>query len=852
MKFRVFFTCFSLLSLLLTHAVAVSAQSAIDGFDAVASSSVEAIAVQGDGKILLGGAFTQVNFSDHAGIARLSVDGHNDAGFSASADSDVLAIAEQGNGHILLGGCFTHVDGTLRNYIARIGANGSLDATFNPNANGCVYALALQSDGKVLVGGGFTFIAGHAHSRIARLNSDGSLDATFVASANGIVEAIALQPDGKAVLAGNFTALDGIGHVGLGRVRGDGSLDAAFSAVANSNVFALALQADGKIVAGGQFTQMNNQPRHYLARLNTNGTLDTSFRDLNANGIVDALVRQSDGNLIIGGDFTSVDSGMRNHVARITRDIFVDLAFDPDATLTASTAAVAALALQSDGKLLVGGTFDHIGGQMRDNIARFYPGGGLDADLAYGVTDLPNADAAVLALALRADDRVVVGGYFNQIGAATRHNLAELNADGEVNGGFADPGFTHADSDDSVSALAFQPSQNLQPFNLLFVGGTYFDQPASIPNYLAQFTYQGGLTAFSAGIRTHNYGLHALALQSDGKMLLGGDFYQADGQSRFSIARLAANDGFDSTFDNALVQFGTSGTEAGIINALVEQADGKIVIGGIFDHVGNHAANRCARLDPDGSLDTSFMPQIPGTTEVTALALQPDGRIVVASSTYGLAGYLSRYNADGSTDGNFQAPIMNGGASALALQTDGKILLGGNFTQVNGYGLQEQRHYLARLNADGTIDTSFADWHADAPVRALLLQPDGKLVVGGFFTQPGYGIARLATTEPALQSLQLSADGSVIAWTRSGPAPALLFAPTLTWSTDGVTEHPIGTMSPFFSAWVYAGWSPPAATLVYVHARAISTDGSGHSAGTLIESVREFYASDEIFTNGFE
>ena len=843
-------------ALLQGSAIAASAQTAIDGFHTLADNSVEAITVQSDGKILLGGAFAHINYGGHASVARLTVDGSIDAGFSASADSDVLAIAEQANGQIVIGGGFAHVDNTARNYLARVAANGSLDAGYDPNANGYIACLALQGDGKLLVGGNFTHIAGQSRNRIVRLNTDGSLDATFSATANGLVAAIVLQPDGKIVIGGDFSNVDGQGRVGMARLYPDGHLDAPFAAHPNSNVFALALQADGKIVAGGQFTQMNTQTRHYLARVNANGTLDASFRDLNANGIVDTLVRQGDGQLIIGGDFTNIDGGTRYHVARITRSIFVDPTFDPDATLTGFAAGVAALALQSDGKLLVGGEFDHIGGQARGNVARFYPGGSLDDDLSYGVTNLPAGGASVQALARRLDDKIAVGGYFNQLGPNIRHDLGQLNADGTVDMNFGDPGYGNDLQEGFVLALGLRPSSNLQPDNLLLAGGNYVQQPGSIPNYLGQFTYLGALSAFD-GVATHNYGIYDIVVQADDKVLLGGDFYQVAGQSRFAVARIGTDGMLDGTFGNALVQFGTSNSdvEAGIVHTLLEQPDGKIVIGGVFDHVGSLARLNLARLNADGSPDATFSASLPGTSEVEALALQPDGRILVASDTIynggNSVGYVTRLNTDGGTDANFQQPNTDSWIRALSLQADGKILVGGAFTQVNGYVLQEIRHGLVRLNADGTIDAPYADINADSNVLATLLQPDGKLVIGGLFTQPGYGIARLTTKEAALQSLQIAPDGSVIAWQRSGNAPELQFPPTLSWS-DGVTEYPIGTMSRFFGAWVYSDWSPPLATLVHVHARSYAADGSGRNAGTQIESWSEFYAGDVIFANSFE
>jgi len=291
--------------------------------------------------------------------------------------------------------------------------------------------------------------------------------------------------------------------------------------------------------------------------------------------------------------------------------------------------------------------------------------------------------------------------------------------------------------------------------------------------------------------------------------------------------------------------------------ALALQADGKIIASGEFYDSPDKFA--LLRFNPDGSLDSGFSAVLPAPY-ATALTLQPDGRLLVASETPDVttrSHYLSRLNADGSVDANFHAQVLPVGTSAnafagavasIALQADGKILLGGSFTTINGGG----RHGLVRLNPDGTVDAGYADIAFDADVRALLLQPDGKLVAGGSFTSPGYGIARVATMQPATQSLTVNSDGSIVAWLRTGPAPELQAPPTLSWSVDGVNEQMIGTMTRFFGAWIFTGWTAPQATLIYLHVHGISADGSGRSGGTAVDSVVEFYRSDAIFANGFE
>ena len=133
-----------------------------------------AVAIQADGKVLIGGEFTTVSGTSRNAIARLNGDGTLDTGFDpgAGANDWVKDVAVQPDGKVLIGGDFTTVNGTGRNRIARLNGDGTLDTGFDPGAgaNYWVSAVAIQADGKVLIGGGFDTVDGTARKRIARLN----------------------------------------------------------------------------------------------------------------------------------------------------------------------------------------------------------------------------------------------------------------------------------------------------------------------------------------------------------------------------------------------------------------------------------------------------------------------------------------------------------------------------------------------------------------------------------------------------------------------------------------------------------------------------------------------------------
>src|SRR5437016_2902484 len=239
----------------------VRGQSALDGFDPNANGTVRAVVVQPDGKILLGGDFTTL--APNGGktvtrnhIARLNPDGTLDTAFNPSAtgiNTTVNAIAVQTDGKVLVGGNFNAVGGQTRNNIARLDAITGAPDSFDPNASSTVFTIAVQTDGKILAGGFFASIGGQTRNRIARLDPATGAADSFNPNPNGGVYIIAVQPDGKILVGGEFFNIGGQSRHLVARLDSGGSAD-SFDPSANSTVFAIAVQPDGKILAGGGFS----------------------------------------------------------------------------------------------------------------------------------------------------------------------------------------------------------------------------------------------------------------------------------------------------------------------------------------------------------------------------------------------------------------------------------------------------------------------------------------------------------------------------------------------------------------------------------------------------------------------
>jgi uncharacterized delta-60 repeat protein len=193
---------------------------------------VKAIAIQSDGKILIGGSFNSVGGKTRNNIARLNADGTLDETFvDCGADGLIQAIAIQSDGKILIGGSFLNVGGESKAYIARLTSTGALDTSFSPALNDSVRTIAIQSDGQILIGGDFDYVNATFQAYIARLNTNGSRDSSFYnVWPSGEVNAIAIQFNGKILIGGLFGGIDDMtgSNVYIARLDTDGHVDATF------------------------------------------------------------------------------------------------------------------------------------------------------------------------------------------------------------------------------------------------------------------------------------------------------------------------------------------------------------------------------------------------------------------------------------------------------------------------------------------------------------------------------------------------------------------------------------------------------------------------------------------------
>jgi uncharacterized delta-60 repeat protein len=513
------------------------------------------------------------------------------------------------------------------------------------------------------------------------------------------MQSLIVQPDGRILGMGFGSSTLPAGSAPAGavaRVLADGSYDPSFSCPFLSNqVTGLALQPDGKVIAVGSFRFDAPAERRGVVRLNNDGRLDSTFTTLGTNpvGPVDVALLPN-GDVIVGGHFGKWEDSAAEGVVKLHTDGSRDPAFESNGT--GVPARVDALVRQPDGKLLVG-LFPHetpgnLGADLKLNgvtcggVGRLAADGSLDTSFASPFE--PNT--AVIHVALAGEGKVLVGGALRRAGSADVLDLARLDESGAL-----DPTFTPPQDGARLGAFAVQPD-----------GKVLVSRTASRQGSLVRLNLDGSRDdSFSADFG-ENAGVDRLLLQPDGRIIIAGTFVGV-GDRDTRLGRLNPDGSIDPTFDAG------EGPDDRV-RAMVLQPDGRVVIGGWFLNVDGTPRPCLARLLPNGTLDSSFVPVNLDTDRhgsprhVGALALSANGRIVVgnegASDSLLPANRVFRLEPGGEVDSSFSlgSGLEGTDVNALLVQPNDDIVVGGLFDVMNGV----PRLGLARLVGSEDAGTS--------------------------------------------------------------------------------------------------------------------------------------------------
>lgn len=793
-------------------------------FIGATNSVANAVRVQSDGKIIVaGGCDNAIGITDIA-LARYNLDGTLDSSFGTNGNGIVIsrfhngpanqtinAMILQTDGKIVVGGNFQEIffNGTSGMLVGRYNTNGVLDSTFgnngvvevSPLGGEVAYALMIQSDSKIVAAG-----SGNSEFFLTRYLTNGILDTTFNGSGyvytpvgqyysffGGYAGAYAvatqfgdqtIQNPDRIVAVGQATVGLGTAGIALVRYNLNGTLDTTFGTgglVTNSFATESFSQSYGKGVAitgflaqprkitvGGYFSSPSSNADYFaLARFNANGTFDTTF-GTNGKAVYSftpggdqahAMGFLNSQPLLVGYSKVTPSQNVFS-AARFTSTGVVDTNFGTRGIVNADTdlaARARAVVVQGDGKVVAVGSAGTVTNSVFA-LARYNTDGAMDATFGTNgraLFALSAGDSQANAVALQSDGKIVAAGYANITGS---NNFALLRCN---------------------------------------------------TNGVLDSTFSGGTVVTNVG--TSNAVANAIALQADGKILLAGFGFNGSAQN-FAVVRYATNGTLDTGFGGmgkVLTGIGSGGAQA---NAVKVQPDGKIVVVGqtLVGAVTNFAL---VRYQSTGSLDSTFgtIGRVTtdfgaGTTSfASAAALQSDNKILAAGGvSIGGTEYiaLARYNTNGTLDNSFGAngevvtqlgPVTDYG-TAITLMGNGKILVAG----VSLQGSYNQ-YAIVRYNSDGSVDStfgnggtvllSFNDGGNDL-AAGIALDASGRALVAGDASGL-FGVARLlADPIPGVLSIFYTPTNTIV-----------VSFPLNGWNLRQATSVPS------------AGWSAPAETV---------------------------------------
>ena len=731
----------------------------MNALGAAPSAEINDMDLLPDGRVVLCGGFTTIGGLTRNNMAVLEINGAVSTvfvppSFTNGSPSDIMALPD---GRVLAGGTFTSAGGSSAAGWVVLTTNGTRDATVNTSGTPTIPYPVFGGDanGGILVvgvqGSGLRRFTGNFVPDPAWLPVEGS-----ISGFNGINHIIGL-PSGRIVVRKGGNSYQGRPVTSAAILRGypvplgfivqpqsqsvdlGGSVTLSVTPTGTSPV-TLQWLKDGVAIPG-----------ETSAALTISGAArsDSAVYSVRATNFTGGTVTSSGARLIVLAEpvFTSISSSRTVRVGdsvsfSATAAGVAPLQYQwlkngtniPGATSATLTLSAVALSDAATYTCAASNIVNNVAGYTLSPPVHLSVAGGNAGALDVGFTLATltgTASPRVECLLMEPSGQLTIGGNISL--ANSYFFAARYRPDGTRAGAFQTNSGTGA-SITSCNGHIYSVARDPQTGNYVAVGTFTLLGGANrarigrfTPDCLADPTFNPG-TGFTETTAFTTANGAALAIDASSRIYVGGNFTAFNGTPVSRVVRLLANGTLDTTF--------TAPSFNGQVRTLLLQGD-KLIVGGSFSQVGGVAASAKVRLNSDGTRDTGFASVVPGSAEVYDLAAGPDGDFFAAASGL-ISGnqYVHRFNADGSRETSFNTgSTISDRVRALVPLADGRVFIGGSFGQVNG----PPRGAVARLNADGTLDTTWTTPGSglNGVVYDLAYGPNGTLYIGGNFTMYG-------------------------------------------------------------------------------------------------------------------
>ena len=650
-------------------------------------------------------------------------------------------------------------------------------------------------------------------------SQSGEIDTTFgingkvvtgFGTNNNTANAVAFQTDGKFIVGGTYVSNRGDNDFALARYNSDGTLDTTFGSegkvitnFGNSNynyINSIYVLSDGKIMVIGTSGMVSLAPKLAIVRYHINGTIDESF---GTNGKIisslipyspygNKLVFQPDGKFLITScKQYSSDPNYYFGVERYSPEGVLDTTFGTDGQAVSSfgngQSIPASLALQPDGKILVAGRYQPTNARQLA-LMRFTAEGSIDTTFDSDgkiVTNFGNGSVSeAIDVSVNSNGKISVTGIVHT--TPRNFGLVQYNSNGSLDTSFDGDGKATIAFQSNFETINSVTRQSDGKFLVVIKSDDFVLTTADfiVRRYNSDISLD---TSFgvdgqtSAAFTTGMNESQAAGIASDGKIVVVGKAAAAEfANTDFAIARYSANGILDTSLhsDGKITSAFEKGNDQ-LTHVLMLPDDAFITVGTSGYRLSNNSTYKdivLSKFNANGTLDSSFgvlgkVVSVFGQNNnaITAAALQPNGKIIVANTYYNVSlgnsflYELIRYNANGSldtlfgTNGKISLSIES---STIAIQPDGKIVVGA----MGAPNTANAGYNIFKFNENGTPDTSF-DTDGCAIVTfgttyygemAVLLQPDGKIVITGAASNP-----EVFNNTPAFVAARLNSNGSL-------------------------------------------------------------------------------------------